>query len=285
MRPPQLRRLLAAGVVLLAAVGPSEGFLELVVGYFFGNYLWGAPAKIGDRVSQAALAPAQSLLLGGGTEIVSQALTHDYIPGMRDFVWRAVGTAVSQLGSLAVSAIWWFFSSVGAAIGQSLGTAIPAAVAAANAIAAAIASIIAAAVNNTLLQGDQNPAMQLQVVTRRSVARRSSGPTRRWSAFCEGAEARSRVEQTSSASPSPRPRDTTPSSASLWSCAPSTPTRRSSSRPGSPPSGGSSDPSSPQSPSPAGLKGMSTRVSEARPRTRRGSAKKPTPPAPSPVTS
>lgn len=173
MRPPQLRRLLAAGVVLLAAVGPSEGFLELVVGYFFGNYLWGAPAKIGDRVSQAALAPAQSLLLGGGTEIVSQALTHDYIPGMRDFVWRAVGTAVSQLGSLAVSAIWWFFSSVGAAIGQSLGTAIPAAVAAANAIAAAIASIIAAAVNNTLLQGDQNPAMQLQVVTRRSVARRS----------------------------------------------------------------------------------------------------------------
>lgn len=173
MRPSQLRPLLATGVVLLTAVGPSEGFLELVVAYFFGNFLWGSPSKIGTRVSQAALEPAQTLLMGGGTEIVSQALTHDYIPGMRDFVWNAVGTGVSQLGSIAVGAVWWIISSIGSIIGQTLGSAIPAAVAAVNASISAIASIIAAVVNDNLFQGDENPAMQLQVVGRRSGARRS----------------------------------------------------------------------------------------------------------------
>ncbi|XP_047491251.1 uncharacterized protein LOC125040637 [Penaeus chinensis] len=173
MRPSQLRPLLATGVVLLTAVGPSEGFLELVVGYFFSNFLWGSPSKIGTRVSQAVLEPAQGLLLGGGTEIVSQALTHDYIPGMRDFVWNAVGTGVSQLGSLAVSAVWWIISSIGSAIGLTLGSVIPTTVAAFNAGIAATASIIATAVNDNLLQGDGSPTMQLEVVGLRSRARRS----------------------------------------------------------------------------------------------------------------
>ncbi|XP_042884656.1 uncharacterized protein LOC122261181 [Penaeus japonicus] len=170
MASSQLRSFLATGVVLLTILGPSEGFLELVVGYFFSNFLWGAPSKIANRVSQAALEPAQSLLLGGGTEIVSQALTHDYIPGMRDFVWNAVGTSVSQLGSLAVSAIWWIISSIGSAIGTSLGAAIPAGVAAGNAVIAAIASIIAASVNGNILQNENDPAMQLQVVPQQRAA-------------------------------------------------------------------------------------------------------------------
>lgn len=171
MKPPFAKSLLATCVILATLIGSSDAFLDVIIGYFF-NQIFSQSTDFFNRVGDAVFSPAQTVLLGGGTEIVTNALTLDAlgIPW-----WEVITTGIYEVGVFAIGAVWWIFTAVVSVVANIIAAVVEGAVTLKHEAIWGGAGLIGSLINGADNQGQGDVVVNIQVVNdKRSV--RSASP-------------------------------------------------------------------------------------------------------------